>query len=424
VVIPIDSSLILQAEQAILGAALLDPSVMDDLDLEPHHFANETHEILWRGFVYQYQNGKPIDIISITAALVEFNKIEQVGGVSYLKQLQESCPTTANVKEYADILRRESVARDVRKVALKLLEFADKGMDTASLLDKANRMMDSLQARNHRSSLKSAQEVAKEFEEWFESDASPTIPTGFKAFDDWCGGLGQGWLRILAGRPGAGKTAKAIQEAVHIAGLGIGPVYFVSLEMLARQLFARAVSAKSQTPFAKIRRKDRDEHYAGLQSKAIAELAALNIHFADSSVMRISDIIADIRTLKRRYGRIAAVYVDYLTLLEIEQEKGETRSRAVGEVTRKAKQIANELGFPFTMLAQLSREGAEGKPKIHHLRDSGEIEQDADMIEFLWTEDNPEGKLTYKVQSSIAKGRETGLNEFEYTFHSWKQCFE
>src|SRR5690606_24785028 len=218
-------------------------------------------------------------------------------------------------------------------------------------------------------------QTRKEYFEYLEQK-DDFIYTGFKAFDEWMGGIGRGWLYILAGRPSVGKTAKALQMAVGIAQQGAGEVLIWSQEMKRNQLLNRMLSPLSSVNSNRIRRKLIEPWERDKINVAYDTLESLPLHIEDAKNVTIEEVRATARKVKRKHGKLAAIMVDYLTIMKIVQQKGETRSQAVGHVTRTAKQIALELDCPFIMLAQLSRDGKD-EPKLEHLRDSGEIEQDA-----------------------------------------------
>jgi replicative DNA helicase len=222
-----------------------------------------------------------------------------------------------------------------------------------------------------------------------------------------------------------------LQMSVGIAKQQAGDVLIWSQEMNRNQLISRMVATESGVSANLIRKKKLDQASLVKIEAAYDRLNDLPLHVQDSSGVNIEEVRATARQMKRRSGKISAIIVDYLTIMDIPHQKGETRSQAVGKVTRKAKQIAREMDCPFIMLAQMSREGIKvGRPKLEHLRDSGEIEQDADVVEFLWHHEDiqkesgipiSQGKV---VESIIAKGRDVGTNEFQYVFKGWRQIYD
>ena len=423
---------VLEAETAVLGSVLLDNNVMDDIVtiLEARDFATESHRLLWKGMVHLYQNGKPVDLVTVSEMLMKYKRLDDIGGMDYLTKLVNSVPSTSSAVYYAETIRSKAIKRRGAEIGERIQRISlEKEYESdEDYFAEIERLIESIRPQN-RSGMKSLPEARDEYFRYLDAE-DDLIMTGFKQFDEWMGGIGRGWLYILAGRPSVGKTAKMLQMAQGIAKQGAGEVLIWSQEMSRTQLITRMLSPMTSVNANVIRRKKLDQFTRKKIEKAYDELSKLPIHVEDASNVNIDEVRAVARQSKRKYGKLAAIIVDYLTIMNIPQGRGETRSQAVGRVTRKAKNIARELDCPFIMLAQLSREGANEKPKLHHLRDSGEIEQDADVVEFLWHDEKEQqeagvpltnGKL---VTSIIAKGRDVGVAEFRYIFKHWIQKFE
>lgn len=418
------SSQSVEAEQAVLGAVLKENAVMDDIYtlLEPRDFTITAHELIWKGMRYQYEKNKPIDPLTMTTILNTYKRLEEVGGVTYLFQLMDAVPTTANAKYYAELVRSKGLRRRGALVAEEIQKLTEEQQSDEEYVTKIEKLISSLRS-DSTGNMKHVGETRQEYMDYLDTKED-YILTGFKQFDEWSGGIGRGWLYILAGRPSVGKTAKVLQLSVGIAKQNVGEVLIWSQEMKRNQLINRLVSPISKVNSGRIRKKTLEPQERELINKTYDLLQKLPLHIEDASGVSIEQIAATARKMKRKYGRIGAIIVDYLTIMDIHQEKNQTWSKAVGEVTKKAKRLAMELDTPFIMLAQLSREGATEEPQLHHLRDSGEIEQDADIVEFLWhnpDETNAGGKV---IQSFIAKGREIGINRFKYLFVGWQQRYE
>lgn len=414
----------LEAEQAVLGCALIDSAVMDEvITLEPHDFSLASHELIWRAMKYQYANNKPIDYLTIAQVLTTYRRLEDIGGVLYLSQLAGAVPTTANVKYYADMVRSTALRSRGLKAAEAIRELSEQSHESdEGYLQQVERIMNSLRSGDA-GNMKHISETKQEYMDYLQ-EKEDYILTGFKKLDEWSGGMGRGWLVIIAGRPSVGKTARILQQSVNMARQDIGEVLIWSQEMKRNQLLGRMLAPVSGINSNRIRKKTLEPYEMDAISKTYDELSQLRLHIEDASGVSIEHISAVARQIKRKYGRIGAIIVDYLTIMDIKQEKGQTWSKAVGEVTKRAKRLAMELDAPFFMLAQLSREGADGEPQLHHLRDSGEIEQDADVVEFLWhnpEETSQQGKV---IQSFVAKGREIGINRFKYLFKGWLQKYD
>jgi replicative DNA helicase len=416
---------VLQAEQAVLGSVFRNNDVMNEIGtmLEPRDFVNATHELIWKGMQYQYKNDRPVDLVTMTNLMNEYKRLAEIGGVTYLSELASSVPSTANVKYYARIVYNNGLKKRGFEAAQSIIglctEMIENHEDFYSSVDK---IINSLRPN----SIGGMKKLGETKQDYFENlmKQNELIKFGFPKFDDWAGGVGRGWLYILAGRPSVGKTAKVLQTAVNIARQNVGEVLIWSQEMNRDQLINRMISQPSKVNATRIRRKTLEDDEVQTLNVTYDELASLPLHIDDASGVTIDQIKATARLIKRKHGRIAAIVVDYLTIMKIPQVKGQTRSQSVGEVTKQAKWLAKELDCVFIMLAQLNREGVQDEPQMHHLRDSGEIEQDADVVEFLWhkeDETTSQGKI---IQSYIAKGRDMGTNRFKYLFKGWMQSYE
>src|SRR5699024_3444218 len=249
------------------------------------------------------------------------------------------------------------------------------------------------------------------------------VETGFPQFDGWAHGLWRGWLFVSAGRPSVGKTALMLQRAFSVAESG--PVLVFSQEMDENQLKDRIISNITGIPYNRVKNKDLNPAQYGEVEEAYNRLEKLPVYIQDSSAVTIDEVRATARRFKRRYGDLAMVAVDYLQIMKIPQRKSESRAQAIGNVTGAAKQIARELKCCFMMLSQMNRDSDKfpKKPTFSDLKESGSIEQDADVIEFLWVDPNDTEQQGKVIQQFIAKGRDVGINEFRLLFRGWKQQF-
>lgn len=422
----------LEAETALIGAVLLDSTVLDDVcdAVDANDFSSESHRLLWKGIMHLYNNDNPVDLVTVSEMLMKYKRFDDVGGMNYLTKLVNSVPTTANASYYASVVREKGLKRRGVEVAEQIKRLSLEGTfeNESQYYAEVERLIESIRPQGG-NGMKSLAEFRDDYFEYLNTQ-DDMILTGFSKFDEWMGGLGRGWLYILAGRPSVGKTAKMLQMAYGIAKQNVGQVLIWSQEMSREQLITRMLSSLTALNPNYIRRKKFDDITKKKIEKAYAEeLMNLPISVDDASGVSIDEVRAVARRAKRRHGKIGAIIVDYLTIMDPQQVKGETRSQAIGRITRKAKQIAREIDCPFIMLAQMNREGANDKPKLNHLRDSGEIEQDADVVEFLWHDEQLQeeqripitaGKL---VTSIIAKGRDVGVAEFHYLFKGWMQRF-
>jgi replicative DNA helicase len=426
-ILPTSHTYSLEAETSVIGGILLEPDIVDEVlpKLEERDFYNSVHRYIWASMVDLYRKHKPIDLVTVVEQLNQKGILEDIGGVSYLNQLAGSVPTVVNIIHYCEIVKSKALRRRAIEAAEKirsLSEEQDFENDELFLSEVENQ---ALKIRPTVSgNIKHVSESRYDYLKYL-LEKDNFIYTGFRSFDAWMGGIGRGWLFVLAARPSVGKTAKALQMAVGIALQHVGNVLFFSQEMNRNQLFNRMISSITGISANRIRRKELSVEELGRVEDAFKQLEKLPLFIEDASNISIQDVRSVARQIRRQHGELAAIFVDYLTIMKIPQVPNQTRSQAVGEVTRTAKKIAIELNVPFIMLAQLSREGARStEPRLDHLRDSGEIEQDADVVEFLWhdpEETHQQGKV---IQSIIAKGRDVGINKFRYLFKGWIQRFE
>ncbi|MBS4188680.1 AAA family ATPase [Bacillus sp. FJAT-49705] len=413
------------AEQSVLGAVFLDASVLDEIVfLEERDFSINRHQQIYKVMRYLQKRGNPVDIITVSDAIVRFGGIENIGGVSYLSQIASSCPTVANVDYYAKIVRSKAIERRTQNMGeiIKGLSRDDYDSDEEYFSN-----IDALVQEMRPQAAAKMKSFSESKESYFEHLATKAeyIKTGFAQFDNWARGLWRGWLFVSAGRPSVGKTAKMLQRLYGVAKQHQGVVLIFSQEMGENELKDRMMSSVTGISYGRIKNKELDEKEKTLLDRAYEGFEYLPIFIQDSPNVSIDDVRATARQFKRKHGKIAVIAVDYLQIMNIPQKKGETRSQAIGNVTGAAKQIAREMNCCFMMLSQMSRafEGAL-KPQLSHLKESGSIEQDADVVEFLWHDPNDIVSGGKVIQQTIAKGRDTGLNEFRLLFQGWKQHFQ
>lgn len=414
------------AEQSVLGSVFLESSAMDNINalLVPEDFLILTHQTIWKAMQWLYNKNQPVDLITVTDILKRGKKLDEVGGITYLSELSNSIPTASNVEYYAKIVKRYSDKRKGLELAENIKTLTEE--DDFETSEEYYALIDSLVSRLRPNTTGKMRSFAETEDEYFEYLTSKTdnIKTGFGQFDEWSGGIGRGWLYILAGRPSIGKTAKALQMAYSMARQNVGDILIWSQEMTFNQLKNRIISNMSGVNYSRIRRKQVDEYEISKIRKAHQEVNQLPLYVEDSYGVNIEHIRATARQIYRKNGQLGAIFVDYLTRMDIKQEKGQTWSRAVGEVAKRFKWLAQEMNCPVILLAQLSREGADGEPQLHHLRDSGEVEQEADVVEFLWEDKDEISKDGIVVQSTIAKGRDIGVGKFKYLFRGYCQRYE
>ncbi|AHV96132.1 replicative DNA helicase [Paenibacillus sabinae] len=427
---PMETQLIseqhIQAERSVIAVVLQGKNVLDELAgyILPEDFQEIAFRHVYQAALSLYNKNEPVDIVTISAKLQQQKVLEEIGGVTNLSRIASSEITAFNTMYYAKIIKRQSIR--VKGLALsgdiQAVTFEDDFETPEEYLQIIDSLVSQMRPET-KGAMKGFSDTQDDYMEFIQTKTT-NIKTGFQKFDDWSGGIGRGWLYIMAGRPSIGKTAKALQMAVCMARQDAGDVLIWSLEMTTNQLKDRMISNMSGVNYGQIRQKQVGEFELKRIQKAHDTLNNYALMIDDSPGVTFDHVRATARQIHRKKGRLGAIFVDYLTRMNIKQQKGETWSRSVGEVAKRFKWLAQELDCPVILLAQLSREGAEGAPQLHHLRDSGEIEQEADTVEFLWQDPEETSRDGVVVQSTIAKGRHTGTAAFKYLFKGWVQRYE
>lgn len=414
------------AEQSVLGAVFLESSVLDEIPfLEERDFAVPRHQSIYKIMRHLESKGLPVDVITVTDAIMKFGNIEDMGGVSYLSKLSASCPTTANVVHYAKIVRSKAMERRIKNTAAIIEGMSRDDFESdEEFFSSVEGLVSELRPKDN-SKMLSFSETKDEYYTYLKTPAE-FIKTEFKEFDSWAHGMWRGWLFISAGRPSVGKTALALQRIYGVSKQKKGVVLVWSQEMKRNSLKDRMMSSITGIPFQKIKMKNLNVDEQALFDRVYANFEYLPIYMQDSSGVTIEEIKATAKQFKKKHGNIAMIVVDYLQIMSIPQAKNESRATAIGKVTTQAKQIAMELDCCFYMLSQMNRDsektGKAVRPTLSDLKESSSIEQDADVVEFLWSE----GKTTNQgkiIKQTFAKGRDIGVNEFELLFMNWKQKF-
>jgi len=414
----------LTAEQSVLGAIIMDPNVLDEvIFLEDRDFSVGRHQAIYKVMRFLEKKGKPIDLITITDILGRMGRVEDIGGVSYLSQLAASCPTTSNAVYYAQIVRSKALERRTRNMGEIISGMSRDDYETDEEFFSTIEGLVQEMRPQETAKMNSFSETK---EKYFKHLATPAefIKTGFAQYDSWAKGLWRGWLFVSAGRPSVGKTAMLLQRLYGVAKQQDGVVLLFSQEMSDDSLKDRMLSQVTGISYAKIKTKSLNEKEKGMLELAYEGFEYLPIFIQDSAGVTIDEVRATARQFKKKHGKIAVIAVDYLQIMNIPRKKGESRAEAIGYVTGAAKQIAREFNCCFIMLSQMSRDFEKAlKPQLSHLKESGSIEQDADVVEFLWHDPNDTEMGGKVIQQTFAKGRDTGLNEFRLLFHGWKQHF-
>lgn len=386
----------LEAEQSVLGAILLDnEALLKALEvITPDDFYRDSHKKIFNAMIELFEKNEPIDLITLTDHLRMKDQLETIGGVSYLTSLVNFIPTAANVRHHARLIREKSLMRGLIRTATEIVSMVyEENMPADDLVDMAEKNIFSISDKRVKTSFSKLKDVIKDSFEMIESlydrkEAITGVPSGFHDLDELTTGFQHGDLVIVGGRPSMGKTALALNIAQHV-GVELGePVAIFSLEMSKRQLALRMLCSEAMVDSNRVRKGFiRKEDWHKLTSAA-GKLAEAPIFIDDSSGISVLEMRAKARRLKMEHG-LSLVIVDYLQLMK---GKGnfERREQEISEISRALKGLAKELEVPVIALSQLNRgveQRHDKRPTLADLRESGAIEQDADVILFLYRDE-------------------------------------
>ena len=420
----------IEGEQAVLGGLLLSPRAWDQVAdvVTEADFYREDHRLVFRAIHELNDRGKPCDAVTVTEWFESHGKADQVDGGSYINQLTSSTPSAANVKAYAEIVREKSVLRQLIDVGSEITSgvFASDGRDSQELLEAAERKVFAIAEQGMRagSDFVSVQETIKEAIEKiqelheFEGEITGT-PTGFKNFDKLTAGLQPSDLIIIAGRPAMGKTTLAMNIAEHAAIKSDVPVAIFSMEMSSLQLVMRLFSSLGQIDQTRLRTGNLDDLDWPKLTSAMNLLHKSHIFIDETPSLSPSELRARARRLKREHD-IGLIVVDYIQLMAVPGTK-ENRATEIAEISRSLKAIAKELHVPVIALSQLNRaleQRPNKRPIMADLRESGSIEQDADLIIFIYRDEvyNEETPEKGKAEIIIGKHRNGPTDTVVLTF--------
>jgi len=405
----------IEAEQSILGAILIDndalPKALEILD--PEDFYKQPHRKIFNVMIELFEKSEPIDMITLTDDLKRRDEMEAVGGISYLSSLVNMIPTAANVKYHSRIVREKALLRGLLRSATEIAgRVYEDNLDAEELVDYAERSIFDISDKRIKASFVTLKEVIKDSFEMIERlyDKKETVsgvPSGFRDLDDLTTGFQKGDLIVVGGRPSMGKTAFSLNVAQHV-GLELKEsVAIFSLEMAKEQLAFRMLCSEAMVDSSSIRKgfiKKEDWHKL---TSAASNLTGAPIFIDDSSGINALELRAKARRLKMEHG-LSLVIVDYLQLMR-GRGSFERREQEISEISRSLKALAKELSVPVIAVSQLNRSVEQRRPPtpiLADLRESGAIEQDADVILFLYRDEiyNKEAKKG-QAEVIIAKQR-------------------
>ena len=413
-----------ESEQSILGSILLDKDAIITVSetIRPSDFYKEAHKIIYECMLKLSNKNEPIDLITLTEELKKQGHLDEVGGISYITSLSTIVPTTSNVKYYADIVKEKSVLRQLIKASNDIINLGyENSVKVEEVLERAEKRIFDISQEKASDDFKSINEVLVDaydmIEKLYTNKSDVTgITTGFKDLNKKINGLQRTDLILIAARPAMGKTAFSLNLVQNAALKGDASVAVFSLEMSKDQLVQRMLAAQSHVELKKIKTGTLDENDWPRIIDAMAVLSNASIHIDDTPGIKISELRSKCRKLKIEKG-LDLILIDYLQLMEGEGNN-ESRQQEIAKISRSLKIIAKELNCPVVALSQLSRapeQRADHRPMLSDLRESGSIEQDADIVMFLYRDEyyHPDSESKNIGEVLIAKNRhgETGSVE-------------
>ncbi len=420
-----------EAEQSIIGGLMLDNQAWDKISTKlcEADFYRTEHRILFRMIVALAKKDQPFDVVTLLDALKSHNELDDAGGESYLFELANNTPSVANVAAYADIVREKSVQRQLIAVATEIADSAynPSGREVPELLDMAETKVFAIGEQtagdggpeNIKSILVRAVEKIDAL--YHNGDAITGLATGLSDLDEMTSGLQPSDLVIVAGRPSMGKTTLVMNMAEHAAIKSGKPVLVFSMEMPSDSLAMRMMSSLGRIDQHKIRTGKLDDDDWPRVTSAVHMLSEASLYIDDTPSLSPSEMRARARRLAKEHGSVGLIVVDYLQLMKVPGFHAENRTAEISEISRGLKSLAKELQVPVVALSQLNRsleQRADKRPVMSDLRESGAIEQDADLICFIYrdevyNEDSPD-KGTAEI--IIAKQRNGPIGKVRVAF--------
>lgn len=425
----------LDAEQCLLGSILILPEVCDEIAtvIRPDDFYDDANRKIFAQLQGMHDAGEKIDVGLLVSRLKTAGHFEEIGGAAYLGRLGQSVANAAHAVYYAEIVAQKATYRKLIQASTDILRDAYEAQQEArELVAQAEQKIFSIMDGRSAQSVNSINDILHEAMDRIDArlrgeTIEGGVETGFADFDEMTGGMHNGELIILAARPSMGKTALAMNIADHVAIEGRMPVLFISLEMSAIELADRMLCSLAKVNGHRLRNGTiSQEDRVRLVEKA-GEISAAPLFVDDSPSRTVSEIAAGARRIKRREGKLGMIVIDYLQLIEPDNSK-DPRQEQVAKIARRLKGLAREMQVPVLCLSQLNRQAEDSKdhrPRLSHLRESGAIEQDADVVMFVHREEyyhRGETRDQYAGQAEIiiAKQRNGPVGEVELV---WEKDF-
>ncbi len=426
----------LDLEEAVIGAMLIDKKGVDEVIdlLQPDAFYKSAHQNIFESILNLFQNSQPIDLLTVSADLKKNGRLESVGGDYYLVQLTQKVASSAHIEFHARIILQKFIQRSLIRISNEIIESSYKdSTDVFDLLDEAESKLYDIAQGNIKKSSDTAQNLVmlakKKIEEIANKDGLSGISTGFEKLDALTSGWQPSDLIIIAARPGMGKTALTLSMARNIAVTKQVPVAFFSLEMSSVQLITRLISAETGLSSEKLRTGKLADHEWKQLNVKVGDLEKAPLYIDDTPALSIFDLRAKARRLASQH-KIKLIVVDYLQLMTAgNNNKAGNREQEISMISRNLKSLAKELDIPVIALSQLSRavetRGGTKRPQLSDLRESGAIEQDADIVSFIYRpeyyqieewDDEEHSSSLGQAEFIVAKHRNGGLDNIRMKF--------
>jgi replicative DNA helicase len=417
----------LDAEESVLGSMLLSKNAIADVTelLRPEDFYRGAHRTIFEAVRDLYDKGEPVDTVTLADELDRRGRLDDVGGAAALADIVSKVPTAANALYYGRIVADQALRRRLIDAGTHIARLGyEAGEDPGTAVDAAEAALYQVAHRSYGGEFVPMRDLLKEsfdlIERLHESDASLTgLPTGFTDFDEVTSGLQPSNLIIVAARPSIGKSTIVTNIATHVAVEARQPVVMFSLEMSQMELAQRILSAEARVDSDRLRTGRLQENDWPKLSQAIGRLAEANLFIDDTPGINLMEIRSKCRRLKQKHG-LSLVIVDYLQLMH-SHRRVENRVQEVSELSRGLKILAKELDIPVIALSQLSRrpeDRTDRRPQLADLRESGSIEQDSDLVAFLYRDDyyNPDSEAKGEAELILAKHRNGPLRTVRLSF--------
>jgi len=407
----------IDAEQAVIGSMLTDKdAVVDAIEtLKPDDFYRQDNKTIYEAILNLYNRAEPIDIITVKSELTSFGKLESVGGLEYIAVLPDRVPTTANVEKYIKIVEEKSILRRLIKASNELIDLGyAETEEVDSIIEQAEKKVFEIsQGKNQKGYTQIKDILVESFAEieklYNQKEPITGIPTGFADLDYKTAGLHNSDLVLIAARPAMGKSAFALNIATNAAVQANVPVVIFNLEMSKSQLVSRILCSEAMVDSNKVRTGKVEEDDWIKLATALGPLSEAPIYIDDTPGITVTEIRAKCRKLKMEKN-IGLIVIDYLQLIQGSGKRNSSREQEISEISRSLKILAKELDVPVIALSQLSRaaeQRADHRPMLSDLRESGAIEQDADIVMFLYRDDyyNPDSEKKNIAEVIMAKHR-------------------